>query len=96
MRFITSGHKKEMNSYPTLQDEKTAVEQFLNREAQEALLCLDTQGLHDDPLITPDEVPTANTSNPHDQIVDQVPYTYQALKYSTPKSYLSCCPAFAG
>ena len=44
MKFVLFGPKKEMNSYPTLQDEQNTVAQFLNRKAQEAMCCLDTQG----------------------------------------------------
>ena len=52
---------------------------------------LETQEPSDDPSTTPDEAPTANISNQHDQTMDQVPYTYQASKteYSTPLSEIS-------
>ena len=63
MKFAIFGPKKETNSYPTLQDEKIAVEQFLNRNTQEAMCCLDTQELSDDPSTTPDDVPTGTISN---------------------------------
>ena len=55
------------------------------------MCCLDNQEPSDDPSTTPDEVPTANISNPHDQTVDQVPHTYQTSKheYSTPLSEIS-------
>ena len=36
MKFVLHIHKKKVISYPTLQDEQNAVEQFLNRKAQEA------------------------------------------------------------
>ena len=75
MKFVFFGPKKEMNSYPTLQDEQDTVEQFLNREAQEAMCCLDTQEPSDEPSTTPDELPPVNISNQHDQTVDQVPHT---------------------
>ena len=86
MAFVLFGCKKEMNSYPTLQDEQDTVEHFLNRKAQEAMCCLDTQEPSDDPSTTPDKASTANISNPHDQTVDQLPHTYQASKheYSDP------------
>ena len=72
MRFVLFGPKKEMNSYPTLQDEKIAVKKFLNRKVQEAMCCLDTQESSDNPSTTPDEVPNKDISNPCDQTVDQV------------------------
>ena len=62
-----------MNSYSTLQDEETAVEQFLNREVQEAMCCLDTGEPSDDPSTTPNELTAENISNPHDQTMDQDP-----------------------
>ena len=91
MKFVVFGPKKEMNSYSTLQDEKTAVEQFLNRKAQEPMCCLDTQQPSDDPSTTPYAVPTEKISNPHGQTMDQVPHTYQASKheYSTPLRTIS-------
>ena len=70
-----------MNSYLTLQDEKCAVEKFLNRKAQEAMCCLDTQGPSDYPSTTPDELPSEDIPNIHDQTMDQVPHTYQASKH---------------
>ena len=83
--------QEEMNSYPTVQDEQNTVEQFLNRKAQEAMCCLDTQEPSDDPSTTPYEVPDAIISNPHDQTLDQIPHTYQASKheYSTSISEIS-------
>ena len=86
MKFVIFRPKKEENSYPTLQDEKTAVAKFLNCKAQEGMRCLDTQEPSNEPSPSPNEVPTDNVSNLHDQTVDQVPHTYQASKheYSTP------------
>ena len=91
MKLVISGPKKQMNSYPALQDEETAVEQFLNRIAQVTICCLDTQAPSDDPSTTADEVPSTNISNPHDQTVDRVPHTYQESKheYSTTLSKIS-------
>ena len=88
MKFILFEPKKEMNSFPTLQDEKIAVEKFLNIKVQEAMCCLDTQEPSDRPSTTPDEVPAENISNRHDHTVDQVPHIYQASKHahSTPLS----------
>ena len=85
MKFVLLRPKKEMNSYPTLQDKQNTVEQFLNIQAQDAMCGLDTQEPSDDPFTTLDEV------TPHNQTVDQVPHTYQASKheYSTPLSEIS-------
>ena len=88
MKFVLVGPKIEVNSYSTLHDEKNAVEQFLNRTAQEAICCLDTQEPSYDPSTTPNEVPTEKISNPHDQTVDQVPHTYQAAKHEYPTTLI--------
>ena len=91
MKFVLFLTKKEVNSYPMVQDEKNAVEQFLNIKVQNAMCCLETQESSNNPSTIPDEVPTENISNPHDQTVVQVPQAYQASKHehSTPLSEIT-------
>ena len=86
MKLVVFAPRTEVNSYPALQDEKNAVEQFLNTETQKAICFLDAQEPSDDPSTTKDEVPTESILNPHDWTEDQVPHTDQASKheYSTP------------
>ena len=88
MKSVLFGPKKEVNSYPTSEDEKIAMEKFLNRKVQEAMYCLNTQEPSDNSSTNPDEVPTENISHPHDQTVHQVPHIYQVSKHehSTPLS----------
>ena len=67
------------------------MEQFLNRNVQEAKCYLDTPEPSSDPSTTPEEEPTINISTPHDQTVDQGPPTYHASKHehSTPLSEMA-------